>query len=56
MAILGAIEKGQMAETLGEGETAQIDGNHQQVAHRLQIRTANVGAAPSGHLSMMRRT
>src|SRR5215510_15549055 len=41
------------AETLGEREVVQVDGNHQQVADRLQIRAANVGASPSGHLETL---
>src|SRR5262245_4114672 len=41
------------AETLGEGEVGQVDGDHQQVADRLQIRAAQVGAPPRGHLQSL---
>src|SRR5262245_65722053 len=41
------------AETLGEREVVQVDGDHQQVVHRLQIRAANVGATPRGHLETL---
>src|SRR5262245_34483523 len=40
-------------ETVGKGEVAQLDGDHQQVAHRLQLRAAQLGTPPSGHLDAL---
>src|SRR5215510_5771440 len=41
------------ADTLGEGEVAQVNGDHQQVVYWLQVRAANVGASPRGHLQTL---
>src|SRR5215475_9692327 len=42
------------ARLLREGEATQVDSDHQQVAHRLEIGAANVGAPPGGHLDTLR--
>src|SRR5262247_1956130 len=41
------------ADTLGEREVVQVDGDHQQVVHWLQIRAANVGTPSRRHLETL---